>query len=221
MIKALIFDVDGTLINSVDAHARAWCDAFEEFGYEIKFLRMRHQIGKGGDQLMPVFLSETELKTIGKMLEKRRKEIFQQNYLPRLHAFPKVRELFEKAIDDGKRIALASSAAGEELTVYKKIANISDLIDEETSKDDAKKSKPYPDIFQAALKKLKNPAPDEVLIIGDTPYDAQAAGKAGMATIGVLAGGFPAEELTAAGCHAIYRDPADLLANYDRWRDGK
>lgn len=220
MIKALIFDVDGTLINSVDAHARAWCDAFQEFGYEIKFLRMRHQIGKGGDQLMPVFLSEKEIKTIGKALEKRRKEIFQENYLPHVKAFPQVRELFEKVLASHKRVALASSAAGEELEVYKKITNITDLIDEETSKDDAKKSKPYPDIFQAALKKLKGPSQDEVLIIGDTPYDAEAAGKAGIACIGVLAGGFPAEELKAAGCHAIYRDPSDLLLNYDKWIEG-
>lgn len=94
MIKAMIFDVDGTLVDSVDLHARAWCEAFREFGHEIEFARMRHQIGKGADQLMPVFLPEKELKQIGKDLEQRRQEIFREGYLPRVRGFAGVRELF-------------------------------------------------------------------------------------------------------------------------------
>jgi HAD superfamily hydrolase (TIGR01509 family) len=129
--------------------------------------------------------------------------------------FPKVRELFERIRTDDKRIALASSAKKEELAVYKSVARIEDLVEEETSADDANKSKPHPDIFQAALKQLGDVAAAEVVVVGDTPYDAEAAGKLRLRTLGVLAGGFPERELRAAGCVAIYDDPADLLARYD------
>ena len=133
---------------------------------------------------------------------------------PRVRAFPKVRELFQRVRADGKRIALASSAKGDELEAYKEIAHIEDLVEEETSKDDAERSKPHPDIFEAALEKLGDLKPGEAVVVGDTPYDAEAAGKLGLKTVGVLCGGFPEAELRAAGCVAIYRDPADLLARY-------
>jgi len=97
----------------------------------------------------------------------------------------------------------------------KKLARIEDLIEVETSADDAEKSKPHPDIFAAALKELGNPPVEEILVVGDTPYDAEAAGKMNLRTIGFLCGGWSEEELRHAGCVAIYRDPADLLARYE------
>ena len=215
MITAVIFDIDGTLIDSVDLHARAWQEAFREFGREVEYAKVRHQIGKGGDQLMPVFFTEEELSRFGERMEKFRGELFKREYLPRVRPFPKVRELFERVRADGKRVALASSAKEEELKAYKEIANIADLVEEETSKDDVARSKPHPDIFASALAKLGRPSAREVLVVGDTPYDAEAAGKAGLRTTGVLCGGFPEQELRAAGCVEIYRDPADLLARYD------
>jgi HAD superfamily hydrolase (TIGR01509 family) len=215
LIKAVIFDVDGTLVDSVDLHARAWQEAFAHFGKQIPYERVRYQIGKGGDQLMPVFLSKEELEEFGDELEKYRGELFKRQYMARVRAFPEVRELFERINSDGKQIALASSAKGEELATYKKIANIEDLVEEETSKDDAEKSKPHPDIFEAALARLGDPKKSETIVVGDTPYDAEAAGKAGLRTIGFLCGGFPREDLRAAGCVRIYNDPADLLARYD------
>ena len=215
LIEAAIFDIDGTLVDSVDLHARAWQEAFARFGKEIPYERVRYQIGKGGDQLMPVFLSEEELERFGEELEKYRGELFKRVYMPRVKAFPKVRELFERIRRDGKRIALASSAKQEELEVYKKIAGIEGLVEEEASKDDAEKSKPHPDIFEAALARLGGPTPARVIVFGDTPYDAEAAGKADLRTVGFLCGGFPEEDLRAAGCIRIYRDAADLLARYD------
>ena len=215
MLKAIIFDIDGTLVDSVDLHARAWQEAFRKFGREVEFERVRHQIGKGGDQLMPVFFSEAELERFGEELEKYRGELFKREYLSQVRAFPQVRELFERIRRDGTRIALASSAKKEELKTYKEIARITDLVEEETSADDADKSKPHPDIFEAALDVLGDVSADEALVIGDTPYDAEAAGKINLRTIGVLCGGFPEAELRAAGCTNIYRDPADLLARYD------
>jgi HAD superfamily hydrolase (TIGR01549 family) len=215
MIEAVIFDVDGTLVDSVDQHAQAWQRAFAHFGHEIDFAGIRAQIGKGGDQLMPVFLSTEEVERRGKEIEDYRKALFQREYLPHVRGFPKVRNLFERILADGKRIALASSAKGDELMAYKKAADIVDLVDAETSSDDAERSKPHPDIFEAALARLELP-PHCAIVIGDSPYDAEAAGKAGVKTIGVLCGGFPEADLRKAGAVQIFGDPADLLANYDR-----
>ncbi len=215
MIKAVIFDMDGTLIDSNDFHARAWQEIFAKYGHEVTFEEVRHQIGKGGDQLMPVFLSEEEVERDGPRIEEERTELFQRDYLPRIDAFPMTRELFERIKRDGKRVLLASSSKAKELDAYKKIARIDDLVEDATSSDDAERSKPHPDIFEAAVTKLDGVAPEEAIVVGDTPYDAEAAGKAGLATIGLLCGGFPEAELRASGCIAIFRDPADLLARYD------
>jgi HAD superfamily hydrolase (TIGR01509 family) len=215
MIEAVIFDVDGTLIDSVDYHAKSWLWAFARHGHDIPFEEIRAQIGKGGDQLMPVFLPPEELQHIGKTLSEERDTFFKDEYLPHVRAFPMVRELFERIRADGKRIVLASSAKEDELKRYEQIANIEDLIEDSTSSDDAQKSKPHPDIFQAALARLGKIDPSRAIVIGDTPWDAEAAGKAGLKTIGVLCGGFPEGDLRDAGCVAIYSSPADLLARYD------
>jgi phosphoglycolate phosphatase-like HAD superfamily hydrolase len=215
MIMAVMFDIDGTLVDSVDLHAAAWQAALERFGKKVSVEEVRRQIGKGGDQLMPVFLSEKELAQFGDELERYRGDLFKKEYLPRVKGFSCVPQLFERIRQDGKCIALASSAKGDELATYKKIAGIEQLIDAQTSSDDAERSKPYPDIFQAALSQLGDISPDKVLVVGDTPYDAQAAGKARLRTVGLLCGGWSENDLRQAGCIAIYRDPADLLARYD------
>lgn len=214
MVKAAIFDIDGTLVDSVDLHAQAWKEAFKNFGKDIPYQQIRHQIGKGGDQLMPVFFTPEELEELGDRMEKFRGDLFRREFLPRVRSFPNVRELFQRIKDDGKEIALATSAKAEALKVYKKITHIEDLLEEEASSDDAARSKPHPDIFRVALGKLGREA-SEVIAIGDTPYDAEAAGKLKIRTIGMRCGGFPEVELRSAGCVAIYDDPADLLAQYE------
>jgi beta-phosphoglucomutase-like phosphatase (HAD superfamily) len=115
----------------------------------------------------------------------------------------------------GIRIALASSSNKDDLEIYKKIAGISDLVDESTSADDADRSKPHPDIFVSTLKKLKA-APTSVLALGDTPYDAEAAGNADIRTVGVTTGGWSKEELLQAGCIEVYKDLPELLENFGR-----
>jgi HAD superfamily hydrolase (TIGR01509 family) len=213
----IIFDIDGTLLDSVDLHAKAWQEIFARYGIEVTFDAVRSQIGKGGDQLMPVFVPKQMLDRLGDEIREERGKHFRAKSLPLVKPFPKVRELFERLIADGKRVALASSGSRDEVEGYKKLADIDDLIESDTSSDDAEKSKPHPDIFLAALEKLGNPAKSTILVIGDTPYDAQAAGKAGLRTVGVLCGGFPEADLRAAGCTAIYKDPADLLARVGEW----
>ena len=215
MIKAVLFDVDGTLIDSVDLHARAWQEALAHFGYDVAFEAVRSQIGKGGDQLMPVFVPKDDLERRGQELETYRGDLFKRKYLPHVRPFPKVRDLFERLRADGKAIVLASSGKAEEVKRYMDIARVADLIDASTSSDEVERSKPYGDIFAAALGKAAPARAEEAIVIGDTPYDAQAAGKVGLRTIGVLCGGFPEVDLRAAGCSAIFRDPADLLARYE------
>ncbi len=214
MIETFIFDIDGTLIDSNDFHAAAWQKAFAKYDKKISFEKIRPHIGKGADTLLPEFLSEKEIEEFGDDIADLRGEIFKKEYLSRVKPFPKVRELFQKIKDGGGRIALASSANEDEVAAYQKIADIEDLIEKSTSADDAKASKPAPDIFQAALKLLGNPAPEIVLIIGDTPYDAEAATKAKLKIVGVLCGNFPEKDLRAKGCVEIYQNPADLLENY-------
>lgn len=214
MIKAVIFDLDGTLVDTVDFHAEAFQKAFKKFGKEIPYEKIRSQIGKGGDQFLPVFLTKKEIEDFGDELLDERAKIYKSEYLPRIKPFPKVRELFEKLKDDGKKIAIGSSSPEDELKRVLKIAGVADLIEEKTSGDDAEESKPEPDIFQAALEKLGNPKPSEVIVVGDTPFDAEAAKKAGIVTIGVLSGGFPKADLEK-DCAEIYESPADLLDNYE------
>lgn len=214
MVKAVIFDIDGTLIDSVDLHALAWQETFLHHGIRTDFLAVRSQIGKGGDKLMQVFLSQEQLERWGKRIQAERTELFKRRYLPRVKPFPRLRELFERLRADGIEIALASSAKQDELRAYKKLTGIGPYLSAKVSSDDVAGSKPDPDVFLSARKKL-GIDPKEIVAIGDTPYDAESAGKAGMETIGVQSGGWSSADLQAAGCVAVYRDPADLLEKYE------
>jgi HAD superfamily hydrolase (TIGR01509 family) len=217
MPKAVIFDIDGTILDSVDLHAKAWQEAFQHFGHDLPFIEIRKQIGKGGDQLMPVFLDKAEIEKVGKQLQEFRAQLFKEKYLPQVKPFPKVRELFETVLKHGQKVALASSSRGDELKHYERIANIEDLVEVETSSADAERSKPHPDIFEAALDRLgPSISKEDAIVVGDSPYDAAGAKRAGLRTIGVLCGGFAESALKEAGCIAIYESPADLLDHYDQ-----
>jgi len=211
--KAAIFDLDGTLLDSVDLHALAWQEAMLKFGHDASFEQVRGQIGKGGDKLIPVFLSPDEQRDHGKELEEWRGNRFKTEYLPLVRPFSAVPDLLRRVRHAGLQVAVASSAKKDEVDQYLDIAGITDLVELKTSSDDVEESKPAPDIFEIVLKKLKID-PAAAVAIGDTPYDAEAAGKAGIATIGVLCGGFPEGSLRQAGCVEIYPGPAALFARF-------
>ena len=213
-MRAAIFDVDGTLVDSVDLHAAAWQRAFAEFGHEVSFFDARGQIGKGGDKLIPAFLSEPEQEAHGDAMEAFRTQLFRSEYLHLVRPFTAVPELMRRAKEAGLKIAVASSAKQEELDVYMEAAGIAGLIDVSTCSDDVGQSKPDPDIFQAALDKLGCTA-DEAVVIGDTPYDAIAATRAGIRSIGMLSGGFKESDLREAGCTDVYPGPGALFTCFD------
>ena len=213
MPKAAIFDLDGTLLDSVDLHALAWHEAMQKFGHDVSFEQARSQIGKGGDKLIPEFLSEEAQRDHGEELEERRSQRFKAAYLPLVRPFSAVPDLLRRVREAGLRVANGSSAKKDELDKYLDIARIADLVDVKTSSQDAEESKPAPDIFEIILKKLGIKG-DAAVAIGDSPYDAQAAGKAQIATIGVLCGGFTEDSLRQAGCAEVCPGPAALFARF-------
>ena len=216
MTKAVIFDVDGTLIDSNDLHADCWVETFRHFGVDVSFEEVRGQIGKGGDQLMPALLPPALLGEKGEAIEAFRRDLFVGSYLDRVRPFPAVKRLLERIRSEGTLIVLASSGRKAEVDQHVEMLGIGDLIEAATTSDDAESSKPAPDIFEAALERLPGLSAREAIVVGDTPYDAEAAGKAGLRTVGVLCGGFPEEELRRAGCMAIFQDPQQLLERFER-----
>ncbi len=211
VIRGAILDVDGTLIDSNDAHARAWVDAFRQFGFDVPYEKVRPLIGMGGDNLLPEAIGVELDSRTGEHLSTRRSALFKDNYLHTLRPFPGTRELLERMRAEGLELAVASSAKKEELKPLLQIADVADLVDSKTSSDDAESSKPDPDIVEAALKRLKM-TPGEAVMLGDTPYDIEAAGRAGVKTVAFRCGGWDDEGLE--GAIAIYDGPYDLLDNF-------
>jgi HAD superfamily hydrolase (TIGR01509 family) len=210
-LKTVLLDIDGTLIDSNDAHARAWMDAGAEFGYDIQFEHVRWLIGMGGDKVLPELTGLQETSPEGERILARRGAIFREHYLPQLQAFEGTRELLEALSADGLKLVAATSASEEDLKGLLRQAGIEDLIDQAANSDDAEESKPAPDIVEAALRRAGSDA-HESIMIGDTPYDIGAARQAGVPIVAFLCGGWEAEELR--GAVALYDGPADLLARY-------
>jgi HAD superfamily hydrolase (TIGR01549 family) len=215
MLKAAIFDIDGTLLNSVDQHAEAWQRAFDRYGFHFPFDRIRREVGKGGDKLLGVFLTEKEKRAEGQRIEAYRAALFKYEYLASCKPFPDVRRLFQALRDKGIQRALGSSGKKDEVEVYIRILGIADLVDQYVTSDDVEGSKPDPDTLAAARNKLGGLAPGVCCFVGDSPHDAEAAKRDGTKMIGVLCGGFPEADLRACGASAIYLNPSDLLTRWD------
>jgi HAD superfamily hydrolase (TIGR01509 family) len=212
-IAGALLDVDGTLLNSNDAHAEAWVETFAEYGIHRSFSEVRPLIGMGADQLLPRLTGVEADSDFGHAIAERRSKLFLKSYLPKLAPCRGARSLLERMRRHGLVLTVATSASEQELEQLLRQAGVEDLIEEATSSDDAESSKPAPDIVEAAIRR-SGLRPEELLMLGDTPYDISASRRAGVATVAVRCGGFTDEEL--AGAIAIYDDPAALLADYDR-----
>ena len=212
MARAILLDLDGTLVDSNDAHASAWVEALRKHGHQVHFDSVRRLIGKGGDKLLPEVTGLDDESAEAAAIHEARLEIFLSRFLPHVRPFAQVRALLERLKQDGYRLAVATSAKSKELERLLERAGVADLTEAETTSDDAENSKPSPDIVQAALDKLGLPARD-ALMLGDTPYDVEAAALAGVPLVGVRCGGWDDEGLR--GALAVYDDPADLLARYE------
>lgn len=210
--RGIILDVDGTLIDSNDAHARAWVEAGEALGYDIAYDEVRPLIGMGGDRVMPMVAGVDEDSPEGQELKEARGEIFRRNHLAELRPFPSVRELLTRLKDDGFKLVVASSASEEDLGGLLEQAGVADLVASATSSSDAEESKPEPDIVEAAVSRSGIPR-ERLLMVGDTPYDVEAARRARVPILAVRCGGWDTPDLN--GAVRVLNDPADLLANYE------
>jgi HAD superfamily hydrolase (TIGR01549 family) len=206
--RAILFDVDGTLVDSNDAHAHAWVQAFADAGITVDFGQVRRCIGMGGDKLMPDVSGVEEETPKGQAISKRRREIFRSAWLPRLQPFRDADRLAAALHARGYTLVAASSAKRDELKPLLDIAGVTPHFDGATSSDDAEESKPDPDIVNAALKRAKVRS-DQAIMVGDTPYDLAAARRAGVPLIAFRCGGWG--DLELQGAIAIYDGPWDML----------
>jgi HAD superfamily hydrolase (TIGR01509 family) len=211
-VEAVLLDIDGTLLDSNDAHAQAWSDAFNEAGLEIGSETVLPLVGMGADKLVPRLTGLEADSEQARQLIERRKEVFLKEYLPSVRPFPRATELLARMREDGLRLVVATSASDDELRGLLRALGAEWLADDATSSSDAKRSKPDPDIVRVAVDKA-GVGPDRCVMIGDTPYDVEAALNARVRMIAVRCGGWGDDDLRGAA--EIYDDPAAILARYD------
>jgi phosphoglycolate phosphatase-like HAD superfamily hydrolase len=211
-LKAVLLDIDGTLVDSNDAHAQAWAEVLQRNGYPCTFEQVRELIGKGGDKLLPEVTGLDDASHEAKRLVKERSALFARVYLPGLRGFPGVETLLRRFRETGLELVVATSASEDEVSPLLEACGALPFVQHRTTSDDAERSKPDPDIVHVALRKARC-SPGEAVMLGDTPYDVQAAAKAGVRTVALRSGGHSDENLS--GAIAIYDDAADLLRNFD------
>ncbi len=211
-LQGLLFDIDGTLVDSNDCHVRCWIEAFAHFDKHFDYDSIRHQIGKGGDLLVPDMLNAKEMRKFGDALKKYRSKLYKDRYMEKVKPFRFVQDLFEALRTRKIRMALASSSNADEVEYYTRLLNAEEFIEGSTSKSDAKFSKPSPEIFEAALARAGSD-PKFTFAVGDTPYDILAAHRMAMPVIAVLSGGFERELL--AKSEFVLNDAGDIPGNFD------
>ncbi len=208
-IRAVLVDIDGTLLDSNDAHARSWMAVLKDHGHAFPFERVRPLIGMGGDKLLADLLGDSIDSSLIERLGDERGRVFRATELHHLKPTRGARDLLERLQADGLSIVVATSAQSEETAALLKQAGLDDLVDDGADSGDADESKPDPDIVQAALRKA-GLRPSEAVMLGDTPYDIAAAAKAGVPAIALRCGGWWNDD-AFSGAVAVHDDPADLL----------
>jgi phosphoglycolate phosphatase-like HAD superfamily hydrolase len=213
-IEAVLFDIDGTLVDSNEQHIKAWEAAFRKEGHPQDAAAICAQIGKGGDLLVPALLPQLA-EDAQKRIAEGHGLYFKAHFLDKVLGFPRASDLIAKVRESGCKVVLASSAKREELDHYIAMLGIEGMVDASTSIDDVETSKPAPDIFSTALAKI-GMAAELAIVVGDTPYDIEAASKAGIRAIGVESGPFSADKLKDAGAVAVFADVADLFGRFNQ-----
>jgi phosphoglycolate phosphatase-like HAD superfamily hydrolase len=213
-IQAVLFDIDGTLVDSNERHVDAWAFAFRDEGLPQELDDIRTQIGKGGDLLVPALLPDVG-KDVHARISNRHGELFKDMYLDHVRPFDCASAIIERVHQTGRKVVLASSAKAEELDHYVGLLDVEAMLAATTSIDDVDASKPEPDIFSVALGKVGIDA-SHAIVVGDTPYDVEAARRAGVAAIGLTSGPFDEKALKEAGAIAVFADVAALLQGFDR-----
>ena len=212
-LQGVLFDIDGTLVDSNDLHARCWIEAFAHYGKELEWNVVRHQIGKGGDLLVPDLLNAREMRKFGEALKKYRGQLYKKKYMETVKPFPRVTECLRDLAERGVKLALASSSNPDEVEYYTELLGVGELLEGSTSKKDAQMSKPSPEIFEAALEQAGSDA-EFTLVVGDTPYDILAAHRGALPVAAVLCGGFERELLEKA--EFLFDDVEDMVRKIDR-----
>lgn len=212
--RGVLFDVDGTLVDTTFIHAVCWAEALRQNGQQLPMADLHHAIGMSSDQLLGHCLGEDRDKDGDEAIVAAHKTLAKQ-WWGRLTRLPGARDLVRACAERGLDVVLASSAAEEELAALRSALDADDAIKAATSSSDADEGKPEPDILQAALKESGLSA-DQVVFVGDAVWDGRAAHRAGITFIGVTCGGTPAEDLRAAGAVEVWDDPAHLLSNLDK-----
>jgi HAD superfamily hydrolase (TIGR01509 family) len=211
-LHTVLLDIDGTLIDSNDAHAACWVEALAAFGHRVEFARVRKLIGMGGDKLLPELTGISKDSDDGRTIAARRQSLFIERYVQHLKAFPKAKSLLRRMREQHLELVVATSAHEQELDRLLELLDAGELLRDTTSSSEAKHSKPDQDIIEAALHKCGSDA-SEALMLGDTPYDIEAAGRMHVPTVALRCGGWSDEALKDA--IAIYDSPSDLLARYN------
>lgn len=212
-MSAVLFDVDGTLVDSVYLHTYAWTRAFDEVGHPVDAWQVHRSIGMGGPQLLAKVLGEKLAAEVGDRAEERHTELYlAESGL--LRPFDKARELVTEIANRGARVVLASSASPDEAERLREVLKLDDVVTAITTGDDVETAKPDPELVEVALSRAGVPA-DQAIFVGDAVWDVLAAKRVGVPTIGLLSGGTSEAELLEAGAVAVYEDPAALLRKLD------
>lgn len=216
-MTSVIFDLDGTLVDTNPFHVEAWYEAFRQLGHDVSRSRIVPEIGKGGDKLVPSILGEAGEARDGEALRKAHKAHFTaMARRTTFRVFPGTEALLAELRRRAVKTAVATSSAKDHVEVIEASCGlqIDRLVTHLVTASDAAESKPAPDLVQTAAARLAV-GPKHTVMVGDTPYDGEACRRAGVRFLGVLCGGVPTAKLRDAGARAIYIDPADLLRHLD------
>lgn len=206
---AAILDIDGTLVDTNYQHALAWNEAFVQHGFVLPIWRIHRLIGMGGDQLVAELIGEDADAEHGDDIRAAEGALYLGS-IASVHPFDEARRLVEDLSAGDRRCVLASSAKAKEVDHYLDLLDARDLVEGWTTSADVEHTKPEPDLVRAALDKLGT---DDAVMVGDTPWDIEAARKADVETIAVMTGGFSRAELEEAGAVAIYESIPELRAD--------